>query len=386
MPTEWQWHYLKRNFAPLVDAATYREKLPVRDQISTIEVDFFATREAELAKLDYDYNVIDMIEKIEVIADGSKVLYSMIPETAAFKHLETIGNIPNLKNKNYVDCVDHYRVKIPFGRWQRDEEYLLDTSGYKNVFLEVPWKLNPAKYVSKSFAYTMRYLRPMKALAPVGFIRSRDIEYGGHKWTPAGIHYVDLPLKYPWYTLGCRIYELGTDMGSIIEKIKLDIDDGRLVLVDDYLDDLITINTERLPYPLKTTWEKAWLSAASAGVSDFVRSYLGVNEEVSAIPYPHQTTISDIHLSALTGQRVELIPVTSAGTASVGTANVSIWGSCYMCCLVIKDWLAHPRVPQPMEPFPVAEHSEANLEYHHFAGVEVEDLRTFIQEVCPLSI
>lgn len=379
MGTEWQWHYLTRDYVEsATNASTLRIKLPKAEQISCIEVEC----RAQIDTPNYNYKVIDMLEKLEVIADGSKVLYSCIPEVASFLHLTQIGQLPNHLNIDYAGMYDHFRVKICFGRWQRDEEYGLDTSLYNNVYLEIPWELDTTYYTTHTFAHTIRYLRPIEKLPWVGFIRSRDIEYDQHAWTATGHYFVDLPLKYPWYMLGCRIYNIAYDLVDLIPHIKLDIDDGRLVLVDDDTDDLITVNTERLLYPIHTEWKKKALSAGGGG--GYVRAYMGRPEQVNAVIYP--TGDGDqLEISSLTGQRVDIWPVTSAGAATTGDANISIWGNTYMCCLIIKDWFAHPRFPQPMEPFPVAEHSEANIDYEHGAYT-VTDLRTFLQEVCPLGI
>ena len=375
--TEWQWHYVKHDYVEsATNSSTIREKLPVREQISCIEVEF----RAEKSAVNYDYGVIDMLEKIEVIANGSTVLYSCIPEVAAFLHLCQIRSIPNMLFGDAVGFYDHYRVKLCFGRYQRDEQYILDTSVYQNVYLEIPWTLDTTYYTTHTFSYTIRYLRPIQRLAPVGFIRSRDIEYDQHAWTAAGHYFVDLPLKYPWHMLGCRIYDIDEDLVNDIPHIKLDIDDGRLVLVDDDTDDLITVNSERLPYPVHVFHKKAYAS----GTNSFIRAYLGRPEEITLLPY--SGTSFDATLISFDGQQVNFDLWSGAsGVSAAGHVNASIWGSAYMCCLIIKDWWKDWFEPDPHAPFPAAEHSEADIDYTHGAFT-VTDLRTFLQEICPLNI
>ena len=377
--TEWQWHYLLRDHQEAaVDASTLRLKLPVREQISCIEVEARGT----VIKPDWDHSIVDTLKKIEVIADGAKVLYSCIPETAAFLHFTQIRSTPNMTRRDKVDKEDTFRVKICFGRYQRDEQYLLDTSVYNNVYLEIPWEQNTTYFKTLYHTWTIRYLRPIQHLAPVGFIRSRDIEYDQHAWTATGQYGVDLPLKYPWYMVGVRIYDVDEDMWNDITHIKLDIDDGRLVLVDDDLDDLLTVNTERLPYPVHIPHE---IVTTSPTVGSQIRTYLGDLEEITVTPY--QTTMVQVGTSPVKGQRafIFLAPSPGSGANVAGDVNVSLWGTAYMCCIIIKDWYMDWFEPTPHDPFPVADHSMARLVYSHGAFT-ITDLRTFLQEVCPLSI
>lgn len=367
-----------------INAGTIRIKLPVREQISCIEVE----ARAVVNKEDYDESIIDTLTKIEVIGDGSSVLYSAVPETAAFLHLTQIRSTPNCERRNYEGLWDIYRVKLCFGRWQRDERYLLDTSVYNNVYLEIPWVLDTDAFKTHTFTYTIRYLRPIERVPAEGFIRSRDIEYDQHAWTATGHYFVDLPLKYPWYMLGCRIYDIDQDLVNDIPHIKLDIDDGRLVLVDDDTDDLITINNERLPYPVHVPHIIDDRNTAALG---YIRSYLGRTEEVNLTVYgaagiDPQLDPTGSGLSGLIGQRIAYKLIKSAGTGLIsGLVNASMWGSAYMCCLIIKDWYQDWFEPTPHEPFPVGEHSEADIDYTHGAYT-VTDLRTFLQEICPAHI
>ncbi|MCL6579344.1 MAG: hypothetical protein K6T73_08160 [Candidatus Bathyarchaeota archaeon] len=378
MATEWQWHYLAEDYTEsAMDSGTVRIKLPEREQISVVDIELYATRN----RGDYDYCMIDIPEKIEVIGDGSSVLYSCSPETAAFLHFTQIRSIPTMLHATYPGMIEHYRTKICFGRFERDPEYMLDTSLYNNVYLEIPWSLNTTYFTTHTFTYTIRYLRPIQKLSPKGFIRSRDIDYGSHTWGSAGHYYVDLPLKYPWYMIGARIYDLDADMVTDVPHIKLDIDDGRLVLVDEDTDDLIRDNAERLPYPVHTMWEKL----CSGGLDQYARSYMGRMHEVSGLVYSETGGIILSLDSKENAQRVKYSTVDNAGVTCPTGVNLSIWGQAYMSCVIIKDWWLDWFEPIPHEPFPVSEHSMAELDFTHIA-VTVDDLRVFLQEVCPLKI
>ena len=377
--TEWQWHYLAEDYnESATDSSTIRLKLPEREQISVIDVEIYAKQHVP----NVAYDIMDVPDKLEVIADGSSVLYSMCPETAQFIHFATIRSLPLDVKMFDIDKIPHYRCKIPFGRWERDEDYMLDTSVYTNVYLEIPWSLNTSYFESHSFSYTIRYLRPIQHLSPKGFIRSRDIEYGSHAWTATGHHYVDLPLKYPWYMLGCRIYDIDADMVADIPHVKLDIDDGRLVLVDEDTDDIMRDNTERLPSPLIIPWK----IVCSGGLTQYLRSYLGRTYEAHLQPYG--TQLESVLKQMFNAQQITFDTVCSAGvgyTAQTGCLNVSLVGEAFNCCIIIKDWYLNWFEPVPHEPFPVGDHSMADIDFEHIA-VTVDDLVIFLQEVCPLKI
>lgn len=378
MATEWQWHYLAEDITEsAIDSGTIRLKLPERDQISVIDIELYATK----LRAYYDYDIIDVPDRIEVIGDGSAVLFSMSPETAAFQHFCIIRSLPLMVRIDYAAFIPHYRAKICFGRWERDEEYILDTSMYNNVYLEIPWTLNTYYFTTHTFSYTIRYLRPIQKVSAKGFIRTRDIEYGSHAWTATGHYYVPLPLKYPWYYLGCRIYDLDHDMVTVIPHIKLDIDDGRLVLVDEDTDDIMRDNTERLPSPIIIPWKKI----CSAGADQYVRSYMGRLYEFDALIFD-ETLYAIVHLDDLFDmQMAKYSTYDHAGVACPGGVNCTMIGEAYNCCVIIKDWWLDWFEPVPHEPFPVGDHSEAEIDFTHGA-LTVDDLVVFLAEVCPPKI
>jgi hypothetical protein len=378
MPTEWQWHYLAEDITEsAIDSGTVRIKLPEREQISIIDVEIYAT----LLHPDVVYDIPDVIEKMEVIADGSSILYSMSPETGQFIHFCTIRSLPLDVKMFKAGLIPHFRCKIPFGRWERDEEYMLDTSVYNNVYLEIPWSMSTFYFTTHTFSYTVRYLRPIQKLAPKGFIRSRDIEYGAIAWAAVGHHYVDLPLHYPWYMLGCRMYDRDADMVTDFPHVKLDIDDGRLVLVDEDTDDIMRDNTERLPSPLIIPWKVV----CTGGSADYIRSYLGRVYEAHIQPFSVSDHFDTVLQEMFDGQQIKFQTECASGVACASCVNISLVGEAYNCCLIIKDWYLNWYEPVPHEPFDVSAHSEVQLDYTH-AAITVEDLVTFLQEVCPAKI
>lgn len=370
--TEWQWNYLTRDFVEdATNASTLRVKLPANEQLSAIELECRATMHA--TGYDWQNLIHDLVEKIEIIADGSKILYSQIPETAMFTHLHTMWTPPRLDYAVGVSKVNKIRVKIPFGRWLRDEDYMLDTGLYNNVYLEVPWALDITKWVTHTFQHTVRFLRPIQRLSPVGMVRTRDIEYGQHAWTATGEYLVELPLEYPWHTLGCRIFNLAESVVGNIPHIKLDIDDGRLVLVDDDLDDMQTDDTQYLPYPVHVHYRQ---NKTLLGATTYAQAMLGEVAELSGSQLDGSP--GTLMWAGETGQQLAYDLKTAAAARIAGNVNLTAHGTMYFCNQIIKHWCGG-------EPFPAKSHSSARITYTHGART-ITDLRTWLQELAPLKI
>lgn len=372
MPTDWQWHYLERDHQELTtNAGTLRIKLPQREQISVIELEWRITQHAtDFAKT---FGALQAIDKIEVIADGATVLYSMSPETGSYIEYCRQKKMPAIDFYMCASGPEKVRLKIMFGRHMRDEKFMLDTSVYNNVYLEVPWDISGAGYTDYSFMYTVRYLRPMEKLSPEGFLRSRDIEYGAHNWTATGHHYVDLPLKYPWYRIGCQILNSDELMHIDMPHIRLDIDDGRYVLVDSDTDDLRTVEDERQCYPVTTSYHHVDGDAAAWRQ---LYTYMGYPNEANSAMIDNAA--SGVLFYAGYGYEAWVAWLNDAEARVDNSFVLHFMGENYMACQTIKDW-------ENTEPFDVDAHSEAEIDFTH-AIVNMEDLRIFLTEVCPLKI
>ena len=236
----WQWSYLVYQ-KTLDDSGTYTHDLPEKDKISALFVDFQATN---YATADDAPSILTLISKLEVIAEGSKVLYSLYPITASFEEFIDTEKKPNHYITATASATQHARFLILFGRYLCDEKYGLDTSVYTNVQFKMPYALTD-KFVSGSAKITVRALRPIapEAVGFEGFVRRRDI----YSFTTAssGEEVVELPLALPYR----RVYTYVQGLTGI-SKIKVDINDGRLILLEDYFDDIKTWNIKIQPFPV----------------------------------------------------------------------------------------------------------------------------------------
>lgn len=128
------------------DDATKIVKLPLSNILHTLYVKAKATNGATSAK---NQSMEDVIDRIEVVANGSDVLFSMTPAEIKRWTLENTGlNIPQVRNE-VGGAVQEAVYPIPFGRMPFDPDYYLPAARLTD--LEVRIKYSPTIAVT-SFA------------------------------------------------------------------------------------------------------------------------------------------------------------------------------------------------------------------------------------------
>jgi len=240
----WIPEYLTKNKTEVSNDQTLYIDLPKNEQISFLAVEVSAQGSATPRDTT---TLIDDISKYEVLAEGSKVLYSLEPELAYYIHFITQGGLYPPMGFNYTPLArETHEFVIPFGRWLFDEEYLLDTSLYSSVQLQIPYNINNARWTSGTFRHNIVMYRPLQKLRPVGFIRSRAIK----KETSSGaVETLEhkLPMSYPFRYLAARFEDLDQNLAADCTAIKVNIDEGRLVLADLNINEWRDMDKKRWP-------------------------------------------------------------------------------------------------------------------------------------------
>lgn len=358
----WIPEYLRKNVTETIDDQTLYIDLPKNEQISHLQIEVSAQGSATPRTTT---TLIDDIEKYEVLADGSKVLYSLEPELAYYVHFVHHGGMYANMGFNYTPLGrESHEFDIPFGRYPFDEEYLLDTSLYNSVQLRIPYNVNNARWTSGTFRHNVIMWRPLDKLRPMGFIRSRAVK----KETSAGaVETVehDLPMTYPLRLLAARFEDLDQNLSTDCTAIKVNIDEGRLILADLNINEWRDRDKMRWPelnyyhitaalsnetmvkahtdYP----WPRSIVSSATRAL--MYKLYWAIGEQVGLNVYEHDgTAVGDSH----------------AITLVVGGANPHK-------CLTLIDGRGTP--------FPVQNYSQGKVEYTLAAYTTI--LHTFVQEV-----
>jgi len=358
----WIPEYLTKNKTEVSNDQTLYIDLPKNEQVSFLQIEVSAQGTSTPRTTT---TLIDEVSKYEVLADGSKVLFSLEPELAYYIDYITQGGVYPPMGFNYTPLArETHEFVIPFGRYLFDEEYLLDTGQYNSVQLQIPYTLDTALFTSGTFRHNVVMWRPLDRLTVRGLIRSRTVK---KETSGASVEtlYHDLPMTYPLRYLACRFEDLDQNISTGCTAIKLNVDEGRLILADLNINEWRDFDKRRFPevngYKIMGALSNQTMVKAHtdypcprAIVSSGVRAlmyklYWAIGEQVGLNVYEHDgTVVTDSH-----------------------AIDVHVSGPNPHKCLTLIDGRK--------QPFDVTRYSQAKVEYELAAYTTI--LHTFVQEV-----
>lgn len=358
----WIPEYLTKNKTESSDSQTLYIDLPKNEQVSFLQVEVSAQG---VATPRTTTTLIDEITKYEVMLDASKVLYSLEPELAYYIDFVAHGGLYPPMGFNYTPLArETHEFIIPFGRYPFDPEYLLDTSLYNSAQLQIPYTLDAARFTSGTFRHNVVMWRPLTKLAPLGVIRSRTVR---KETSAAAVETIshDLPMSYPWHYLAVRFEDLDQNLSTDCTAIKLNIDEGRLILADLNINEWRDLDKKRFP-------EKNGYKIMGAFTN---ATYVKAHTDY---PYPRSIVSSGVRalmwkLYAAMGEQVALNVYEQDGTtvSDSHAIDVHVSGPNPHKCVTLYDGRKFA--------FPCAEYTEAKVEYELAAYTTI--LHTFVQEV-----
>lgn len=358
----WIPEYLTKAKVEVSNDQTLYIDLPKNEQISFLQLDLSATGAATARTTT---TLIDEIAKYEVIADGSKVLYSLEPEIAYYIDFVTHGGIyPPMAFNNAASTRETHEFIIPFGRYEFDEEYGLDTALYKSVQLQIPYTLDLTLFNTGTFRHSIVMWRPLTRLPFKGMIRSRTVKKETSGNAVETLTHA-LPMTYPLRYLGVRVEDLDQNLATDITAIKLNIDEGRLILADLKINEWRDIDKKRYP-------ERNYYKLLGAVANEvMMKAY-------TDYPYPRAIVSSGVlplmyKLYWAIGEQVGLNIYTHDGAVAGGShaIDMHVGGPNPHKCLTLIDGRK--------EPFDVTKYTEGKVEYEMAAYETI--LHTFVQEV-----
>lgn len=358
----WIPEYLKKNVTETNNAQTLYIDLPKNDQISFIQLEISAQGAAAPRELT---TLIDKIPKYEVLADGSKTIYNCEPEIAYWIDYMSRGGVLPPMGFNYTpNARETHQFIIPFGRYPFDEEYMLDTSLYDSVQLRIPYDISDAVFTDGTFRTNIVMWRPLEKISPMGFIRTRNIikEYAS---AAIQVKEHDLPMSYPLRYIGARFEDIDANIVSNCSAIKLHIDEGRVILLDQNINEIRDFEKVRFPpvnhyiitgalsneTMVKSHIDQAWpKSIVSSGIRALMfKIYSAVGEEVGLNIYEQDgVAVADTHAIC-----------------------IKVNPPCPHKCLTLYDGRK--------EPFNAPAYSQGVIEYSLLATAQY--IHTFVQEV-----
>jgi len=220
MAVKWM-HYINDE-AQSSDAATWRLSLPNRGSLHTALLKCAVTNGATGGRA---VSIFDAIDKIEIIADGSEVIYSLTPVEIE-KWYETLqGKGLQMVQGESASGVQYAVLPVMFGRWVYDPEFFLQLERFKDVKLEVTY--SPSITADGGFAtgtttfdlmLLMSFAEP--GLAYKGTFKTRQLK--SFTSAASGDQEVELPDAINVRNIGVYAYEAAVADGTDITKVVLE--------------------------------------------------------------------------------------------------------------------------------------------------------------------
>lgn len=359
---DWQLTYLERGRLTSADSGTLYIDLPRAEQISMLFVEFYCYNTSPTSR-DYSRTILDVVTNLRVLLEGNKDAYNVQPEVASFLAFAQSGIMcPNRISERGETGI---RIPLYFGRYPKDEEYLLDTAAYSSAQLQIPYALNTTYETTGTVGYTVWLLRPVQRLSPLGFVRSRIVQ----EYTSSGsaeTKQLDFPVGLPWLRSGFRVFDIDAFNTDIITDVDLDIDQGRLHLFDGRMKDLAYMNQFWYGSEIVGPWH--WVMCKNG---QYVQNIMADPVRLAWANYSAQAPI--FNSSAIWSNRHQIGMRADDGVASATELDVfvtAIGGHPYSCYSLYEGNGASFNAPA---------HGEAFVEFS--IGAKAALFQTWVQEL-----
>lgn len=225
----WQRRYSERQLVQVSDAATYMRELPKSGALSAIEARIAMTNGATGGGGE---DVIDAIDRIEVIANGSEVLFSLegieLDKWIQFWTRRFMAQNRDDRNAE----VQFATFLIPFGRWIGDPELWLDLSAFRTVELRITYSptIGAATFATGTTTFDIiLWMYEHGQLPPQfrGWLRTTQIR--SLTSLAAGDERIPLSRRFPYTGIMVYAFEAGVADGLNITQIELSVNNGALI-------------------------------------------------------------------------------------------------------------------------------------------------------------
>jgi len=243
----WQKEYIREAASADLNS-TYQLDLPDHGILGTLFLRLRGTKESgnplgSLAK----WRLIDYIDKIEVVANGSEIIKSVNGTQAAFAAFADQRAIMPNKIEEYSSAPMEVIVPINFGRRMYDSDMALDLSRFSSVELQITNSCT-SSYWADSLSWTVLALWCRDPRTdPMGYLRTEE----WRSWTTVAdeTKYLDLPTRYAlrrlilqaWPDLDSDEVE-ETSVYNVMDDIELSLATGQVRVFKGGIDDLMREN------------------------------------------------------------------------------------------------------------------------------------------------
>jgi len=219
------------------DAATRRIALPRTGLLSGLEVRVRITNGSTAG----EESVMEAIDRIEVVADGSNYLFSL-EGSELLRWAWFVQSRPPAQFRNEaLSTVQELTLPVMFGRYLGDPEFSLDLSQYRDVELRIQY--SPTIAVTSFATGTVQLHIPMwisDDVSPPGPRRGwlRTTQTYAFVSAASGETIIELARAYPYWDIMVYCREAGIADGVDITQAELRANDRRLIPFTGRWDDI----------------------------------------------------------------------------------------------------------------------------------------------------
>lgn len=226
------------------DDTTKIVKLPLSNVLHSLFVKVEVTNGATNAQ---DQDLDDVVDKIEVIANGSEVLFSMTPQEIRRWTLLQLGQLPVEIVNEGPDQVQMAIFPILFGQTEFDPNYWLPCSKFSDLELRIKYSPTIAATSFATGTVTITVLALMTMGGDPGNYAGTFKTSTVYDFTTAasGDETIDLPRSHPYKNILIYCYEAGIEEAVDITKVKFSLNAGELIPFNVNWDDLSQWNQLR---------------------------------------------------------------------------------------------------------------------------------------------
>lgn len=189
----WQKTYERQDILMTLNN-TYQLDLPKNGLLGSLLLHIYGAQATGLGQTGGKFKISDYISKIEIIADGSKVIKSLTGKQAqAIGFLDSGVTMPDMV-RMYATNEQRAHFTLNFGRFLQDVDYGLDLSRWKNVEIRITNDATATYYSTLYVSIMSYYLRDGAVGQFKGYIASEN----WREWVPVASEtkYLELPTDY----------------------------------------------------------------------------------------------------------------------------------------------------------------------------------------------
>lgn len=237
-----------RKAATLVRGGTYRLDLPEHGLLSSLLLFVYGDETSNYGIDGGDWRIVEKVSKIEIIAEGSRVIKSYPGDVCQPLGIFDQGVFPPSVWRNYASNSQVEVFIINFGRELYDKELALDLARFKNVELRITLTTTTSDFSTLYMTTHGIFLRDIGAAMGGGYMRSEV----WREWTTVidETKYLDLPIEYPIRRVLIQAIPAvdGTtkvdkqNYHAVIEDIELFLDTGQVTMYNGNNEDLAREN------------------------------------------------------------------------------------------------------------------------------------------------